>query len=304
MSSLQGMSSSPIQGIDHVLYCTPNPEELFACLTRELSFPVAWPFKRYKGFASDGVFMGNMNLELIRFEEILSDDQKAEYHLDNPRFCAIALKPVHLKATHQFLQSRGIPHRDPQDFYTTILRFLPFKLCINITVERLLAWNEFAFVCGYTFSRLVDRHWSSKRHVLEKNGGGAWSFKRINRVIVFTRNEEQQLKNWYFLIWDRMENIDLSSKVRHLFMFPSGHRIQFNMTESDEGIQRLELDVLDLTRAHRFLKEKGYVGSADGSSVTIRPERLQGMQLVCRETVARDEERAKTTGESYSSKPC
>lgn len=86
-------------------------------------------------------------------------------------------------------------------------------------------------------------------------------------------------------VWDRSENIDVTTEVPHLFIFPSGYRIQFNRTEGDEGIQRLELDVLDLTRAHRFLKEKGYVGSEDGSSITIRPERLHGMQLVCREAI-------------------
>lgn len=172
--------ASPIRGIDHVLFCTPRPRELFNLLTQDLSFPVAWNFNQYDGFAGGGIFLWNMNLEVIRFD-MLESDQKREFELEGPRYCAIALKPRRLKLAYRFLQTRNIPHQEPQDFYATLGK-ARFRLSTNITIEKLLAWNEFAFICSYRNPRMVELWWWTKGKWLSHRSGGPLSLKQVDQM--------------------------------------------------------------------------------------------------------------------------
>ena len=58
-------NDSVVKCIDHILLTPENPRGLYNFLTEDLKLPVAWAFKEYEGFASGGVFFGNVNLEAL-----------------------------------------------------------------------------------------------------------------------------------------------------------------------------------------------------------------------------------------------
>ena len=54
-----------VDGVDHVFVPMLDASAGFASLTRDLSLPVMWPFTSFGGFASGGVSLGSIKLEVI-----------------------------------------------------------------------------------------------------------------------------------------------------------------------------------------------------------------------------------------------
>jgi len=105
-----------IRGVDYVLLCSPDPEGQFGALTRDLGFPVDWKLARYEGFTTDGGFLGNMNLGLILFEEMLSESDNDAFKFDHLRFCEIAIRPRGLADAPRFIEALGFPTGKPETF--------------------------------------------------------------------------------------------------------------------------------------------------------------------------------------------
>ena len=60
-----------VRKVDHVFVPIAAPEAAFRWLTETLGLPVAWPFTEYGPFASGGVSLGSINLEILRSSEEL-----------------------------------------------------------------------------------------------------------------------------------------------------------------------------------------------------------------------------------------
>jgi hypothetical protein len=92
--------------IDHLLVRTDDPAAVQRTLGERLGLPPAWLMQQYGGFASAGVFAGNVHLELIRFGPPTGRRSAGLY--------GIALEPVaSLDETVRRLQRAGIPHGPP-----------------------------------------------------------------------------------------------------------------------------------------------------------------------------------------------
>jgi hypothetical protein len=78
-----------VKRIDHILLIPEDPRGLYDFLTQELRLPVAWAFREYEGFASGGVFVGNVNLEalddareFLSSRRLLGQDEKVSITLN------------------------------------------------------------------------------------------------------------------------------------------------------------------------------------------------------------------------------
>ena len=58
-----------VKQVDHILIASSEAKELFTLLSDTFQFPVVWPMSDYGGFASGGVAVGNVNLEVLRASE-------------------------------------------------------------------------------------------------------------------------------------------------------------------------------------------------------------------------------------------
>ena len=63
------MTEQIVRRFDHIYVPLEDPHRAFAYLTKQLELPVVWPFSDHGAFASGGVSLGNLNLEVVRASE-------------------------------------------------------------------------------------------------------------------------------------------------------------------------------------------------------------------------------------------
>ena len=103
------LGTSIVRQIDHILIASSDAKALFALLSETFQFPVAWPMSDYGNFASGGVAVGNVNLEIIQ-------DSGPAAGTDKSRWTGFALEPEPLPASLPELDARGIRHGAPAPF--------------------------------------------------------------------------------------------------------------------------------------------------------------------------------------------
>src|SRR5262249_53919251 len=102
-----------VRKVDHVFVPLAAPEATFGFLTETLGLPVAWPFTEYGPFASGGVSLGSIHLEVVRS----SDPLPCFVARDPARVQGIAFEPPPIDdALLAELDRRGIPHSSPAPF--------------------------------------------------------------------------------------------------------------------------------------------------------------------------------------------
>lgn len=98
-----------VRQIDHILIASSEAKELFSLLSDTFQFPVAWPMSDYGSFASGGVAVGNVNLEIIKDSEAAAVAVKS-------RWTGFALEPEPLRISLAELDARDIRHGKPAPF--------------------------------------------------------------------------------------------------------------------------------------------------------------------------------------------
>jgi hypothetical protein len=131
--------------VDHVIVPLDAPEPAFRFLTETLGLPVAWPFTHYGAFASGGVVLGGINLEVLQTSEAYPFFTAAR----PARVQGIVFEPMPIDAAFLAeLDRRGIPHSPP----------MPFRgsghgtsglLWTNVYFPDFLDDRAIAFVCEY-----------------------------------------------------------------------------------------------------------------------------------------------------------
>ncbi len=139
------MADSVITGIDHILVRVEHPEPLFSTLTEVFGLPSPWPLSTHPTFASVGVSLGNVDLELVRFGE--STERRP-----NARLYGIAFEPnaPTLTESQRELQRRNVPHSSVVPYVRQDESGNPKHLWDNLYVGGLLGGNiwQKAFFCG------------------------------------------------------------------------------------------------------------------------------------------------------------
>ena len=81
-----GQTTNIVRQVDHILIASSGAKELFSLLSDTFQFPVAWPMSDYGNFASGGVAVGNVNLEVLK-------DPASAASAERSRFTGFALEP-------------------------------------------------------------------------------------------------------------------------------------------------------------------------------------------------------------------
>jgi hypothetical protein len=133
-------SGAIVTRVDHIFFNTDQVEEIFDLFTRTLSLPVAWPVRDYGPFASGGVRLGAMNLEIAR---------GASTGLEpSPRF-GIAFAPKTLATSLAELAKRDIPHGRGHPISGPGPDGRPAVLWTTVAIEGMLDGAD-VFLCDYS----------------------------------------------------------------------------------------------------------------------------------------------------------
>jgi hypothetical protein len=246
--------NSMVRQIDHIMIETSDPAKLFTLFATTLGLPEAWPLKSFGAFTSGGVFAGNVNLELIRFDTArFGGPIDAKAKVEGARLTGIAFEPIRNTSDSLVeLEKREIGHGIPQ----------AAPNWTNTQILGLLDKPGIAFICEFHFD-LLD--W--RKSLFEKFNacqGGALGLKRISEVLVETNVPGS---------WQRFLGASTES-----FQLGSGPSIR--LTPGDKSaLPGIRCDVSSLVDARRALKKLELLGEDEGERIQILPIGVGGLSI-------------------------
>jgi len=155
----------PIIRVDHVIVAMPSVEEtkrLHRIFTATLGLPTAWPVQDYGSFASGGVHLGNLNLELMV-------SPKAEPHT----IVGLAFEPRDTGKAYEELRKRGLKVVEEASFLGPGSDGVKTELWRNAALPQLKNENVEMFLCKYDSKWIAPyaAHWQGA--MAESRGGVA-----------------------------------------------------------------------------------------------------------------------------------
>jgi hypothetical protein len=232
------MTEAIVRRFDHVYVPLADPERAFVHLTETLQLPVAWPFSDHGAFASGGVSLGNLNLEVLRAGENFVYGSL----LTPARIRGIAVEPV--SADDAFLAEldrRGLPHSPPMPFTPPGAAGPTWT---NIGIGVMTGTTSGAFACKYHFDVAAPR--AAAEAELDARDGGALGLIRAAELVLGAPDTDEAIDRWQRLL-DPLEPVEDGH-----WTFPDGGPDLRVLPSSEEGCERL---VLALRHAGRDLSE-------------------------------------------------
>ena len=181
------MTEPIVRGVDHVYVPLSDAEAAYSVLTATLGLPIAWPYTAYGDFASGGVNLGSLNLE------VLSDST-----LDSPaRVQGIALHPVATDRLVAELDHRGIAH-SPTEIFPPGASKDTGAMWTNVTLERLSKPTTTVFTCEYHIPELYD--YDSRQASLDEAGGGTLGVIGVQEIVISSPQPTEAIHQWQQLL--------------------------------------------------------------------------------------------------------
>lgn len=248
-----------VRQIDHILIASSEAKELFSLLSDTFQFPVAWPMSDYGSFASGGVAVGNVNLEIIKDSGPTAGTVKS-------RWTGFALEPEPLRISLAELDARGIRHGAPAPFrsglFTTRWTTVGLPDVSNDTLQ--------VFLCQFEDDLPARRRRSLEN--LRSRDGGPLSVHSIREIVFGAKDVKRMEEHWQKLL----SPINASSEG--LWPVGAGPAIRLIQAEKD-GIRALVVNVKSLEQARRFLKEHDLLGAEQPAALTVAGSQLQGLNV-------------------------
>ncbi len=252
-------STNIVRQIDHILIASSEAKELFALLSDTFQLPVAWPMTNYGGFASGGVAVGNVNLEIIQDTEPASGAVKS-------RWTGFALEPEPLRISLAELDARGIRHGAPAQFksgwFTTRWTTVGLPDVASDTAQVFLC--QFEDDLPARRRRLVEQ--------LRSRDGGPLAVHSIREIVYGANDVNRMHEHWQKLL----NPLQPSSPG----VWPIGAGAALRVIPADQdGIRGLVINVKSLEQARRFLEERGLLGTEQPAALTVAGSQLQGLNI-------------------------
>lgn len=176
-----------VEGVDHVYIPVVDGSAVFAALAEQLELPVLWPFTTFGSFASGGVSVGSIKVELLEANDVspwsLPDEP--------PRIQGVAFRPSRPVDDGYLaeLDRRGIGHSEPEHFERD-----GRPAWTNVYFEGLVSDRAGAFVCDYHVpaSKDVER----RRRLLQDCGGGRLGVLDAAELEVLTGDTDAARRRW------------------------------------------------------------------------------------------------------------
>lgn len=255
-------SSFAVKRIDHILLTPADPRGLYDFLTAELKLPIAWAYRDYEGFASGGIFCGNVNLEaLLMNQENLSS---VSY------ISGIAFEPAETTdEAVNILKQRQIPFNESQTY-----EFGPEQSKIKMwttTILKDFLPGSVIFICEYhpgIFNPPLWRNTLQKK--LKEIKGGPLGIEYVKEIEIRVKEKESTLQKWQNLLNPYLLSSD------GCFALGDGPRLCINESDTDH-IYSIKIKVKSLDEAREFLLSRGLIRQEKKHSITLDPEKTFGI---------------------------
>jgi hypothetical protein len=252
-----------VRQFDHILVVSSEAKELFALLSDTFQFPVAWPMSDYGGFASGGVAMGNVNLEIIKDSEPAAGAVKS-------RWTGFALEPEPLRISLAELDARGIRHGAPAPFKSRMPDGSFATRWTTVALPTVSSDTCQVFLCQFEGDLPARRLRLLKQ--LRARDGGPLAVHSIREIVCGARDVKRTQTHWQQLL----RPAEASSPG----VWPVGAGPAIGLIEADrDGIQALVVNVKSLERARRFLKARDLLGTDQPDALTVAGSQLQGLNI-------------------------
>jgi hypothetical protein len=263
-----------VRQVDHVLLEASQAQELFALASQTLELPVAWPFTDYGGFASGGVSLGNVNLE------VLSAAPRGD--APSARLRGLALEPQALERTLAALNERGVrcgrpsPYRaeDASGARVTLWTTAALPSVSNDALE--------VFLCEYADDPAAKRAaWNAQ---LRERNGGPLGLVTLEALVCgatdlsAARERWEQLLGASHAVGAATNRPQSSTEPRFEWRLGAGPTLQLVAAAKDELVE-LVLRVESLERARTFLAARELLGEAREGELTLIAPQLRGVRI-------------------------
>jgi hypothetical protein len=253
---------SIVKRIDHILLTPEDPRGLYDFLTQELKMPTAWAFREYEGFASGGIFFGNVNLEAL----VMSRD-----NLSSPsKIAGIAFEPAGpTDEVVEEIKRRQIAFDEPRTY-----EFGPEQSKTKMWTTTILTDflpGSVVFICEYHPGIFNPPAWrNTLQKQLEEINGGPLGIEYVQEVELRIKDKEKALQKWQNLLSPHLLSPD--------GCFTVGDGPKLCMTESDkDSIHSIKIKVRSLKKAREFLLSQGLLGQDKKVSIILNPEKTFGI---------------------------
>jgi len=255
-------SGSPVKRIDHILLTPEDPRGLYDFLTEELKLPVAWPFREYEGFASGGIFFGNVNLEVL----VMNQD-----NLPPPsNIAGMAFEPAgSTEEVVEELKRRQIAHDEPRT-YEFGLGQSRIKMWTTTILKDFIP-GSVVFFCEYHPGFFNPPAWrNTLQKKLKEIKGGPLGIEYVKELELRVKDKEKELQKWQNLLSPDFFSSD--------GCFAVGDGPRLCIVESDKGnIHSIKIKVKSLDSAREFLLSRGLLGQDRRHSIKLDTNKTFGI---------------------------
>ena len=261
--SAEPARSRVVQQIDHLLVESTKAGELFVWLTETLRLPVAWPMARYGRFASGGVALGNVDLEILEVAAGASGNAPN-------RLVGLALEPVAWPQTLAELQRRGITHGDPAPFYRRRWLRRGELLWTTVSLPSVSHDSFEVFLCEYADDSAGRRE--QLRRELDSRRGGPLRLRSVCEVVVGPPDETKESSAWQALLGP-------AGLKNSRWSIGEGPALRLTAADANTAAT-LILTVESLEQAKRYLQQQGWLGESQPDGTRISADVTEGLAIV------------------------
>lgn len=246
-----------------MLIVSSEANELFSLLSDTFQFPEAWPMTGYGGFASGGIAVGNVNLEIIKNSKPAAGTVKS-------RWTGFALEPEPLRISLAELDTRGIRHGTPAPFRSKQPDGSFTTRWTTVGLPEVSSDGVQVFLCQFGDDLPARRRrWLEQ---LQSRDGGPLSVHSIREIVYGAKDVKPMQVHWQKLL------DPLQASSQGLWLVGGGPAIRVIQADED-GIRELVVNVKSLKQARRFLKEHGLLGTEQPAALTVAASPLQGLKI-------------------------
>ncbi len=247
--------NAQITRVEHIFAGSPKAEEVFNFFRKELGLPAIWNFQNWGDFASGGVTLGNVVLEIgthdgaarTTFERIaLEPRQPAEEFI---------LQLDRAKVLHDTLERHTDNDTVPVWSTITLRGLLPEQVGLSV----------------YDFKSREDVSSTRKRasDLLGTRKGGPLGVVLLKEIVVGAKNISTYTK-----ALAKLPGIKKQGDA--LFGFQEGPSLRLQGSKT-EGIEKIVVKVRSLAEAETYLTSLNLLGKSSAKSIIIDPQALDGL---------------------------
>lgn len=236
-----------VDGVDHVYVPMVSASGAFAVLTEQLELPALWPFTSFGTFASGGVSVGSIKLEILEANPVTPWSSAQ----DPPQIQGIAIRPARTIDDSYLaeLDARAIPRTAPERFERE-----DRPAWTNVYLSDFISATAGVFVCDYHLPE--PRDLVKRRRVLADRHGGRLGVLDAIELVVTTRDTAAAATRWQRLFDPLRPSEPLTWRPN------TGPAIRLVQGE-DERVDHLTLAVLSAEKADRVWRDVAHGVLAD-----------------------------------------